>query len=112
MVKRRTLGAHAFIGERLEKRDYRGFVVGAEAGALKVGINVYGGEIAAAAIEVHNLVKSGLAAIEEVRASELDVAQARSLYGPANRNGRTGGNGRSGKLSHGGKLRRGERSES
>src|SRR5262245_50346370 len=108
MIKRRALGAHAFVGKRFQERDDCSFVVCAEAGALKIGVNVHGGEIAAAAVEVHNLVKSGLAAIEEVWTSEFDVAQARSFYGSAHRNRRTSGNGRSGKLSHGGQLRRGE----
>src|SRR5579859_5466041 len=108
MIERRALRANAFVGKRLEEGDDCGFIVRAEAGALQVGINIHGGEIAAAAVEVHNLIQSGLAAVDEVRPGEFNVAQARSFYRSAHRDRRTGGNGGSGKLAHGSKLRRGE----
>src|SRR5579859_580484 len=101
MIERRALRANAFVGKRLEECDDCGFVVRAEAGALQVGINIHGGEIAAAAVEVHKLVKRGLAAVDEVWPGEFDVTQARSFYRSAHCNRCTGGNLRSGKLAHG-----------
>ena len=67
MIKRRALVAHSLIGKRFQERYDRQFIQRTEACPFKIGIHIRRGEITAVAIEVDNLAKSGLAAVEEKR---------------------------------------------
>ena len=75
MVKRRALIAHALVRQRFQEGHNRSLVISAEAGPLETGIDTARGKITAPAVEVHQLIERGLAAIQEVRSSKLDVAQ-------------------------------------
>ncbi len=55
MVKGCALGPYTFISKRLEEGDYSLFVIRAEAGPLQAGINVRGGKVSTAAVEIHHL---------------------------------------------------------
>src|SRR5215472_15926881 len=111
MIKRGALTANPLIGQGFEESHDSNFVEGAEAGAYEAGINVRGGEIAAAAVEVHHLQERGLAAVEEERGGQLDIAQIGGFNGSANRNRRAGRNRSTADLSERGELGDGERGQ-
>ncbi len=87
-----ALGPYTFISKRLEESHYSLFVIWAEAGLLQAGINVCGGEVSTAAVEIDHLAERGLSAVDEVRTGELDVAKTRSLDGSADCNRGVEGN--------------------
>src|SRR5579864_2832735 len=112
MVKRRALRPDTLVGQRFQESQNRGFVVCAETCALQIGIDVNRWEVTAPAVEVNQLIESGLAAIQEIRPGKLDVTQPRSFYGTTNCYCRTGWNRCPWELSHGSKLGCRERCQS
>lgn len=80
MVKGGALEADAVVGESLHERDYGSLFLGSEADAADSGAEVAaGGEVAVAAVEVHDLFEGGLAAVVEVGSGEFDVAEPRGF---------------------------------
>src|SRR5579871_4257935 len=100
MVKRRALRPDTFVRQRFQESQDRGFIVGAEASALQIGIDVGRWEVTAPAVEVNQLIERGLTAIQEIRSGELNVTQPWSFYGSANCHCRTGRNRCTWELSH------------
>src|SRR5580765_6602566 len=104
MIEGRALISYAFIRERFQESHDRNFIERAKAGALKIGVEVHGWKVSGVAIEIHHLRQVCLAAVQEKRSGQLNVAQAGCFDRSANGDGRAGRHWSSGDLSHGGKL--------
>src|SRR5215813_11334093 len=81
MIERRPFVAHAVIGERLHESDQRCLVAISELETGHARSEATVRKVAMPVIEVDQLFQSRLAAVVQIRTSELDVAEPRHLEG-------------------------------